>query len=84
MDHFTHAARDHGTRQTHKDEAPGISKHLLEGLETLKDVPALKGGVAKGLDQVEKRTRFSKIQMLNRAFQKGGPRFWLHVHPTTF
>jgi hypothetical protein len=61
MDHFTHAARDHGTRQTHKDETPGISKHLLEDLETLKDVPALKRGVAEGLDQVEKRVRFLKI-----------------------
>jgi len=50
----------------------------LEDLKTLKDIPALKGGMSKGLDQVEKRTRFLKIQMLNRALQEGRPDLLLH------
>jgi len=70
MDHFAHAARDHGSGQTEKDEAPRVSEHLSIGLKALIDVPTLKRGMSKGLNHLVEGMNLLKIQMLNRTTQK--------------
>jgi hypothetical protein len=64
---LTHAPGNHGAGQTQKDEAFRIGKHFPKDLKTLKDVPALKRGVPKGLNQIENGMNLFKVTVLDRA-----------------
>jgi len=53
-DDLAHATGDHRSGETQEDDAPGIPEHLSEDFKASVDVPALKGGMLEGLNQVEK------------------------------
>jgi hypothetical protein len=60
-DYPTHPARDHRSGEPQEDEALRILEHLSEDFVTFVDIPALKGGVLKSLDQIEKILNSIKI-----------------------
>jgi hypothetical protein len=60
-DHSTHPAWDHRSGEPQEDEALRILEHLSEDFVTFVDIPALKGGVLKSLDQIEKVLNFLEI-----------------------
>jgi hypothetical protein len=68
--HPAHPARDHRPRQPQKDDTGWINEHLSKNFETFKNIPALKGGVLEGLDQIEKVFDPFEIYMLNRLLKK--------------
>ncbi len=52
-DDLAHSARNHGAGESQENNTVRITKHLAIDFETLEDIPALKRGVLKGLDQIE-------------------------------
>src|SRR4030042_822144 len=50
-DHLAHPARNHRSGQSQKDNAGRITKHLSIDIKALKDIPTLKRGILKSLDQ---------------------------------
>jgi hypothetical protein len=65
-DHSAHAARDHRSGEAEEDDAFRVIEHLPEDLKTFINIPALKRGVLKGLDQIEEGLDPLEIQMSNR------------------
>lgn len=68
-DHLAHPARNHRTRQPQEDDALGITEHLSENFKAFKNIPALKRGVLKGLNQIEKVLDAVEIEMPDRFFK---------------
>jgi hypothetical protein len=77
-DHLTHPARNHGSRQTHKNDAVGILEHLSKDVEALEHISALEGSVLEGLDEVNEAPGLFRIQVADGAPQISG--FPLLIH----
>jgi len=60
-DHSAHPSRDHCPRQPQKDDTGGIIEHFSKNFETFKNIPALKGGVSEGLDEIQKAFCFLEV-----------------------
>jgi hypothetical protein len=69
-DHPAYPARDHRPGQSQKDDTGWIIEHLSKNFETFKNIPALKGGVSEGLNQIEKVFDPFEIYMLNGLLKK--------------
>jgi hypothetical protein len=69
-DHPAHPPRDHRPRQPQEDDAGRIIEHLSKNLKTFKNIPALKGSVSEGLDQVVKIFDPFEIYVLYRFLKK--------------
>jgi hypothetical protein len=59
--HLAHSARDHRSGEPQEDNALRILEHLPKDFEAFEDIPALKGGVLEGLNQIEKAPNFSEV-----------------------
>jgi hypothetical protein len=70
-DHAAHAARDHRSGEAEEDDAFRVIEHLAEDLKAFINIPALKGGVLKGLDQIEEGLNPFEVQMANRFLKNG-------------
>jgi hypothetical protein len=52
--HLAHATWDHRSGEAQENDAFWIFEHLPEDFKASVDIPALKGGILEGLNQVEK------------------------------
>jgi hypothetical protein len=52
-DHLAHPTWNHRSGDPQKDNTGRIREHLLEDFETFEDIPTLKRGISKVLDQIE-------------------------------
>jgi hypothetical protein len=53
-DDLSHSPWNHGSGQTQENNTSGIFEHLSENFVTFKDIPALKRGILKAPDQIQK------------------------------
>jgi hypothetical protein len=73
-----HPSRYHRSGETHEDYASRVIEHLSKGFKAFVDIPALKRGVLKGLDQVKKAMGRLEVQVMNRFSEVFGFSFFSH------